>query len=412
MSGPVADSAREGTSAHLDEWAQYFRDGGVFTAPVDALNRGSVPVVFTIMLGVVALALALGVWRLWTTRQRLHAARVSPQYVTISQSGVRIADVIELPWGLSIGVVVLTGDSRDGSGKRRLGAAAGNRLRRLFEVIGEGGALRVPLDSVRSPTSTAQELYLGKPILAAARAEHTRAMTAAAVASTAAAAANSSPYAAVAVMFGRALAAASPAGLVLRGAANVAQDPARAPSSAAPADEGSPPAASLSIDELANAALGSAGREIFDDARSHLAAHGPESFGIRFPETDHTVSGAGPTDIQLLLNMGLSPHGRSIGWCDWSGEDDPGQVLDFVEQSCRTLWQSVPFWPAATAVGRNPVISALHRADEGLSRAGQRLLLIDDDSDTAYFVPVKRPVFAALAGRAGNGFRLTGVENG
>ena len=498
MSDPVADSARGGASAHLEEWAQYFRAGGVFTAPVDqellarrlkgnqagllltiisivvvvagtvdALNRGSVPVVLTIMLGIVALTLALGVWRLWTTRQRLHTARVSPKYLTISQSGVRIADVIELPWALSIGVVVLTGDSGAGSGKQRLGAAAargsgiaqteliiglgpgvakplraaaGKRLRRLFEVIGEGGALRVPLDSVLSPTSTAQviaaaqaagklagvgavgpedlsaattavqELYLGKPIPAAARADHTRAMTAAAVASTAAASVASSPHAVVAVMFGRALAAASTAGLAPKGAAIVAQDPVGAPSSAAPADQDSPPAASLSIDELANAVLGSAGRELFDDARRYLEANGPDAFAARFPDMDNAVSGDGPTDIQLLLSAGLSPHARTIGWCDWSGEDDPGQVLDFVEQSCRTLWQSVPFWPAATVAGGDPVVSALHRADEGLSRAGQRLLLIDDDSDTYNFVPVKQSVFAALVNRAGDGFRLVGVD--
>lgn len=497
MSDTAADPARGGAQAHLDEWTQFFRDGGVFTVPVDqkllsrrlagnqaglmlisiaivvvvagtidALKGGSVTVAVAVVLGVLALTLALAARRLWTTRQRLGAARVSPHYLTISRSGVQVVEVIELPWELSIGLVVLSGRGVEGSGKQRLGAsaargsgiaqteviiglgpgvakplraAAGKRLRRLWEVIGDGGALRVPLDSVLSPTSTAQVisavqaaaslggvgavgptdpvaatvalqgLYLGTPLRAERQAERARVATAAAVASTAAAAlaSISAPYAAAAALFARALARATPSGLAVKGAALAVQDPAQPLPVATPS--AATPVAVLPIDALAGAVLSSEGRTFFDDARRYLAECGPEAFAERYPDLDDGFSDDGPAAIDILLGAGQLAHARTIGWCDWSGEDDPGQVLAFIEQSCRTLWQSVPFWSADTA-DAGSVGEVLRRADEELSGAGQRILMIDNDSDTYYFVPVKRPVFEAIAGRVGEGFRLTGVD--
>ncbi|MBZ2196719.1 DUF6630 family protein [Occultella gossypii] len=174
------------------------------------------------------------------------------------------------------------------------------------------------------------------------------------------------------------------------------------------------------IDTLAAVALNEQGRRVLAEASAYLAQVGPEQFGESYPDLADDFSDEAPAPITLLLGVGQAPYPVTIGWCDWSGEDDPGQVRRFVDTACGNLGLTPPAWDSGTedrvitelgaGVKAGQYVPALLvDVDIQLRAAGLRLLLIDTDSDTYQFVPVTTEAFRALEGAQGAGFTLTGV---
>jgi hypothetical protein len=171
------------------------------------------------------------------------------------------------------------------------------------------------------------------------------------------------------------------------------------------------------IDTLAAVALNEPGRRVLAEASAYLAEVGPERFGERYPDLADDFSDEAPSPIMLLLGVGQAPYPVTIGWCDWSGEDDPGQVRYFVDTACGNLGLTPPAWDSGTEerviTELGPGIKVgvyvpalLIDIDAQLRPAGLRLLLIDTDSDTYQFVPVTAETFSALDGTEGDGYTL------
>ncbi len=176
------------------------------------------------------------------------------------------------------------------------------------------------------------------------------------------------------------------------------------------------------VDTLAAVALNEQGRRILAEASAHLARVGPEQFGGQYPDLADDFSDDAPSPIMLLLGVGQAPYPVTIGWCDWSGEDDPGQVRYFVDTACRHLGLTPPVWDSGTedrviselAAGIKAgvyVPALLSDIDAQLRAAGLRLLMIDTDSDTYHFVPVTAAAFGILDGTEGDGYTLGSVAS-
>lgn len=171
------------------------------------------------------------------------------------------------------------------------------------------------------------------------------------------------------------------------------------------------------LDQLASLVLTEEGRRIREEATAYLADAGPQVFGERYPDLADPFEDDGPSAIMLLVAVGQHPYPRTIGWCDWAGEDEPGQVRSFVEEACRNLGLTPPPWDASTeqrvreGLGENvkrgdypPAL--LKDVDAQLSSVGLRLLVIDNDSDTYLFAPIGDGQLRQLEGAAGEGFTL------
>lgn len=182
----------------------------------------------------------------------------------------------------------------------------------------------------------------------------------------------------------------------------------RAAVPARPAQPPKPP----SIDDLAAVVLGEEGRRVFAQARADHAELDDDAFDDRHPALGQALIDDAPVDIALLVAAGQHPYPWTIGWCDWSGEDEVGQVRDFVDTACRNLGLRPPEWDDNTeerviaGLGsdgrRGDYPPALLRdIDAQLRTAGLRLLMIDRDTDTFQFAPVTRADFERLDGVTG-----------
>lgn len=167
----------------------------------------------------------------------------------------------------------------------------------------------------------------------------------------------------------------------------------------------------MTIDMLAEVVLSADGNRKRTEATACLADAGAAAFRGLHPEFDDGFSDDEPRAIDLLIGAGQHPYPVSIGWCDASGEDDPGQIRNFVKEACRVLGLTAPTWDEgdADAEGDDPA-GLLRAADHALATVGQRLLMIDLDSDTYLFAPVAEDDLARLDGEEGEGFVLSDVE--
>ncbi len=175
------------------------------------------------------------------------------------------------------------------------------------------------------------------------------------------------------------------------------------------------------IDDLAAAVLTDRGQRVFREAVAYLRAAGPESFRRRYRDLDDDFADDGPSALSILLKAGQHPYPWTIGWCDWAGEDEVGQVRDFVASGCRNLGLAEPVWDEATedrvtaslaeTARRGDYPPALFRdIDTQLRTVGLRLLMISEDSDMYHFAPVTAETFAALDGVEGEGYVLGGID--
>lgn len=164
------------------------------------------------------------------------------------------------------------------------------------------------------------------------------------------------------------------------------------------------PNGQISLTELAQVVLSQSGREALEQAKACLSNEGVEEFRRRYPDLDDDFSDHGPSPLLMLLGIGARPYPVTIGWCEWSGEEEPGQVLEQVLEACRNL----NFTPPSVVPGEVELgsVEALASADAALQEVGLRLLFTDPDSDTYHFTPVTAADFARLQGRQGEGFSL------
>ncbi|SJM59489.1 hypothetical protein [Gulosibacter sp. 10] len=174
----------------------------------------------------------------------------------------------------------------------------------------------------------------------------------------------------------------------------------------------------LPVDELASSILTAAAQRKFREAVAYLAEAGPEDFRDRYPDLDDSFSDDGPREIDILIGVGSHPLRATVGWCDWSGEDEPGQIRDQVDRACGRLdltrrhWDEERLQTALESVqqrGDAPP-ALLAEVDRQLQEVGLRLLVIDLDSDMYHFAPVSKSEFWKLDGRSGDGFRLGAVD--
>lgn len=178
------------------------------------------------------------------------------------------------------------------------------------------------------------------------------------------------------------------------------------------------------IDELAAVSLTAGSREMLEQVRTELETFGAEQCAAKYygreDELGYSLWEAldnHPTPVWLLVTIGTGTG--TVGWVEWSGEDDEFQVCDQVIESCRRLGLNPPSIPRNLGVSvlsdleqaegpqRGEYVPALlGRVDTLLSAAGLRLLMIDPDADTYYFVPVTAEAFAGLVGRTEGTARL------
>jgi len=179
--------------------------------------------------------------------------------------------------------------------------------------------------------------------------------------------------------------------------------------------------ATATLDRLAALVLTEGARRIRDEATAYLADAGPHAFGERYPDLADPFDDEGPSPIQLLTALGQHPYPRTIGWCDWAGEDEPGQVRSFIEVACRNLGLRAPRWDDRTeervveSLGQDVLRgdyppALLKDVDAQLAAVGLRLLVIDTGSDTYLFAPVSTSQLSRLDGVEGEGFALRGAS--
>ena len=191
--------------AQLDEWETFFRGGGVYGAQLDTdrvrrrhrantavlvvasavvlLALVGLPVLAVLDLGrvltyVLVAALAIGALvilvKFYLSRRRLRAGiGGASDFLVVSLEGIRVADALELPWSVVSGGAGIDGRGTTGNrlamrvsraagiaeaemtlglrGTRALRDAAPQHLRGLFEVMGEYGGIRLPLDTMVTP---------------------------------------------------------------------------------------------------------------------------------------------------------------------------------------------------------------------------------------------------------------------
>lgn len=192
-------------SSQLDEWEGFFHDGGVYGAQLDAdgvrrRHRTNTIVLVVcgivsavalvallvlavldfgrtltyILLGLLAIGAAAVVVKFFLSRRRLRVGLAgASDFLVVSIDGIRVADALDLPWSAITGGAGI--DGRGTAGKRlamRVSRAAGiaeaemtlglrdtralrdaapEHVRGLFEVMGEYGGIRLPLDTMLSP---------------------------------------------------------------------------------------------------------------------------------------------------------------------------------------------------------------------------------------------------------------------
>ncbi len=172
------------------------------------------------------------------------------------------------------------------------------------------------------------------------------------------------------------------------------------------------------IAALAAVALTDEGRRTADTTCGDRKTLEPEKWAQRYRQLVEDLSDD-PSDSEIVVAIG--ERGGTIGWVDWSGEDDEHQVQDMVVEACEKLGLPDPGIPdditdhvlqrLGTTIQRGDYIPALLEAiDTQLAAAGLRLVLIDLDTDTYHFVPVTAEAFASLVGRQGGGYRLQGID--
>lgn len=167
--------------------------------------------------------------------------------------------------------------------------------------------------------------------------------------------------------------------------------------------------ASMSVTELAAVTLTNVARQRLGEAQTSLANDGTDGLFRRFPELDHGIGDNAPSPIMMLINFGGRPNPVTVGWCDWRGEDEPGQVLEQVLETCLNLNLAPPsLVPGGIELESEEAFSL---ADSALQDVGMRLLFIDVDSDMYYFTVVTQLQLDQLNGRQGTGFKLKSVAN-
>ncbi|WP_293698421.1 hypothetical protein [uncultured Agrococcus sp.] len=112
-----------------------------------------------------------------------------------------------------------------------------------------------------------------------------------------------------------------------------------------------------------------------------------------------------------MLITGIGQDLGTIIWLDWKG-DEAAWVNEQIERACVALKLRPPAWGDERRDSEPRMASDLVRAaDAALRRVGQRLLLIDLDSDSYQVVPVSAADFSALHGTSGDGYELKSVED-
>lgn len=193
---------------HEDEWREFFRSGRVFSAPVDRARLQRRTNVNTTVLAVTGSAVGVAVVgavaatiadfgraatyillvllivaagfvfvKFWFARRRLRAGLTSTDdYLVVSSEGICFAGHVDLPWPVVFGGIGIDGRDASGPGSgraaMRISRAAGvpesefvlgvrgvrairdaapQGLRGVFEIIGDHGGIRIPLDTVLAP---------------------------------------------------------------------------------------------------------------------------------------------------------------------------------------------------------------------------------------------------------------------
>lgn len=188
--------------------------------------------------------------------------------------------------------------------------------------------------------------------------------------------------------------------------------------------DGAPPTPDDPLQSLAAVVLTEEARSVFDAATQLLDEQGRTALRARYPDLDNHLPD-GPRPVGMLLAAGQAPYPVTIGWCDEDGEDEPGQVRHFVEQSAAVRGLPAPALDEETEervigrlgpeVRRGEHLPALVRdIDDQLRHVGQRLLLIRRMADTWWFAPVTQADFERLDGLTGpdgpERYRLSGVD--
>lgn len=172
------------------------------------------------------------------------------------------------------------------------------------------------------------------------------------------------------------------------------------------------------IEELAQTCLNDDGRRRLEQVRDDLQRLGKAAWSERYPDLGEQFDARDPTHGELLVDTGV--RAETIGWADWSGEDEENQVRDMTTEACRRLGLPDPAIPVTvsedtlTGLGENArsgdFVPALLKAVDGcLAGAGLRLLGIQLDTDEFNFAPVTRDVFAALCNRGRDDLQLYDV---
>jgi len=169
---------------------------------------------------------------------------------------------------------------------------------------------------------------------------------------------------------------------------------------------------------LAGVALNEKGRTTAERICADLAALGREEWAEQYAWLAEELSPES-CEAEILVELGRRQH--TVGWVDWAGEDDDHQVEQLVIRACGERGLVPPSLPPdltervlqalAAAPQRGDYVPALLRAvDDHLAAAGLRLLLINLDSDTYFFVPVTVDTFRSVVGHNGPGYRLDAVD--